>query len=74
MHDADVPEPQAQAQAQHGASLEAAVEQLFGGLDPDVLAEIRGSAEVRVLHGGQVLFREGDPGDAAFHALSARSR
>jgi predicted acylesterase/phospholipase RssA/CRP-like cAMP-binding protein len=72
MHDADVPEPQ--AQAQHGAALKAAVEQLFGGLDPDVLAEVRRSAEVRVLRGGQVLFREGDPGDAAFLVLAGRLR
>ena len=72
MHDADVPERHA---APDPASiLGDAVRHLFGDVGAEVLAGICGTAVVRSLHGGEVLFREGDPGDAAFVVLTGRLR
>ncbi len=72
MHDASVPERP--APADRTASLDDAVRRLFGEVGPDVLAGIREAATVRALRGGEVLFREGDLGDAAFVVLAGRLR
>ena len=47
---------------------------LFGALDPDALASVMGELEPKSLEGGQVLFRQGDPGDALYVVLSGRLR
>ncbi len=39
---------------------------LFEGIKPDVLEEIAPDVHVRRLHEGEVIFREGDPGDSLY--------
>ena len=45
---------------------------LFGPLDPDVLAAIERQATWLTLRSGEVLFRQGDPGDAWYVVTSGR--
>jgi predicted acylesterase/phospholipase RssA len=47
---------------------------LFAAADPGVLAEIEANAEWISLAGGEILFRRGDPGDAAYIVISGRLR
>ncbi len=47
---------------------------LFGSADPTALAELQADAEWVSLRGGEVLFRRGDPGNAAYTVLSGRLR
>jgi predicted acylesterase/phospholipase RssA/CRP-like cAMP-binding protein len=47
---------------------------LFDAADPDVLAEFEANAESISLDGGEILFRRGDPGDAAYIVISGRLR
>lgn len=47
---------------------------LFGAADPEALAELQADAEWVSLRGGDVLFRRGDPGDAAYTVLCGRLR
>ena len=47
---------------------------VLGGLAPDALDALAGEAGERFLAGGDELFREGDPGDAAYLILSGRLR
>ncbi len=47
---------------------------LFGSADPAALAELQADAEWVSLRGGDVLFRRGDPGNAAYTVLSGRLR
>lgn len=55
------------------ARLAEAVRQLFGD-DDRLVAAVRDAAELEALPGGRVLFRAGDPGDAAFVVLAGRLR
>jgi predicted acylesterase/phospholipase RssA/CRP-like cAMP-binding protein len=66
--------PERTALPSRAASLDAAVTALFGEVDSVLAEEIRGSATFLDLHGGEVLFREHDPGDAAFVVLNGRLR
>lgn len=68
----DVPLPT--APASRAASLDDAIRHLFGDVSPDVVAGIGAEASFRELCGGEVLFREGDAGDAAFVVLRGRLR
>jgi predicted acylesterase/phospholipase RssA/CRP-like cAMP-binding protein len=72
MHDGDV--PQRHPTTDPATTLDDALRRLFDGVGPDVLAAIRDAAVVSGLRGGEVLFREGDPGDAAFVVLTGRLR
>ena len=56
------------------AQLAAHLAALFESAEPDVLAELQADTEWVALHGGEVLFRRGDPGDAAYTVLSGRLR
>jgi predicted acylesterase/phospholipase RssA/CRP-like cAMP-binding protein len=47
---------------------------LFDAADPAVLAEFEENAEWIALAGGEILFRRGDPGDAAYVVISGRLR
>ncbi|HEV8122821.1 MAG TPA: cyclic nucleotide-binding and patatin-like phospholipase domain-containing protein [Gemmatimonadales bacterium] len=47
---------------------------VFSGLDPRTLSEIAGQVEWRHIHGGSVLFRQGDEGDALYVVVSGRLR
>jgi predicted acylesterase/phospholipase RssA/CRP-like cAMP-binding protein len=47
---------------------------LFGSADPAALAELQADAEWVALRGGDILFRRGDPGNAAYTVLSGRLR
>ncbi|MCG6875594.1 MAG: patatin-like phospholipase family protein [Betaproteobacteria bacterium] len=47
---------------------------LFGSADPTALAELQADAEWVSLRGGEVLFRRGDPGNAAYTVLCGRVR
>jgi predicted acylesterase/phospholipase RssA/CRP-like cAMP-binding protein len=47
---------------------------LFDAADPAVLAEFEQNAEWIALAGGEILFRRGDPGDAAYVVISGRLR
>ncbi|RZU38425.1 NTE family protein [Fluviicoccus keumensis] len=46
----------------------------FGQLEPGVLEEILAQCEWRECEGGDTLFRQGDPGDAAYFVISGRLR
>ena len=72
MHDANVPERPALTDP--ASTLDDAIRLLFGEVEPGVMDGIRRVAAVRSLRGGEVLFREGDPGDAAFVVLTGRVR
>ncbi len=56
------------------AQLAAHLAALFGSADPAALAELQADAEWISLRGGDVLFRRGDPGNAAYTVLSGRLR
>jgi predicted acylesterase/phospholipase RssA/CRP-like cAMP-binding protein len=56
------------------AQLAAHLAVLFDSADPAVLAELQADTEWVALRGGDVLFRRGDPGDAAYTLLSGRLR
>lgn len=47
---------------------------VFSGLDPNTLSEVAGQVEWRHIHGGSVLFRQGDEGDALYIVVSGRLR
>ena len=47
---------------------------LFDSADPATLAELQADAEWGALRGGDILFRRGDPGNAAYTVLSGRLR
>jgi len=47
---------------------------LFDSADPEALAELQADAEWVSLRGGEVLFRRGDPGNAAYTVLCGRLR
>ncbi len=47
---------------------------LFDSADPAALAELQADAEWVSLRGGDILFRRGDPGNAAYTVLSGRLR
>ncbi len=47
---------------------------LFDSADPATLAELQADAEWVALRGGDILFRRGDPGNAAYTVLSGRLR
>jgi len=47
---------------------------LFDSADPAALAELQADTEWVSLRGGEVLFRHGDPGNAAYTVLSGRLR
>jgi predicted acylesterase/phospholipase RssA/CRP-like cAMP-binding protein len=47
---------------------------LFEGSDPTARAELEANAEWIRLGGGELLFRRGDPGDAAYLVISGRLR
>ena len=47
---------------------------LFGSADPTALAELQADAEWVSLRGGEVLFRRGEPGNAAYTVLCGRVR
>jgi predicted acylesterase/phospholipase RssA/CRP-like cAMP-binding protein len=47
---------------------------LFDSADPAALAELQADSEWVSLRGGQILFRRGDPGNAAYTVLSGRLR
>jgi predicted acylesterase/phospholipase RssA/CRP-like cAMP-binding protein len=56
------------------AQLAAHLAELFAAADPAVLAEIEANAEWIALGGGELLFRRGEPGDAAYIVISGRLR
>ena len=47
---------------------------LFGVLDGDVLSDVEAHLELVTLPGGEVLFRQGDPGDALYLVINGRLR
>jgi predicted acylesterase/phospholipase RssA/CRP-like cAMP-binding protein len=47
---------------------------LFDSADPAALAELQAEAEWVALRGGDILFRRGDPGNAAYTVLTGRLR
>ncbi len=47
---------------------------LFDSADPAALAELQADAEWVSLRGGEILFRRGDPGNAAYTVLTGRLR
>lgn len=47
---------------------------IFAGLDPRLLAEIAEQVEWRHVHGGGILFRQGEEGDALYMVVSGRLR
>jgi predicted acylesterase/phospholipase RssA/CRP-like cAMP-binding protein len=56
------------------AQLAAHLAAFFDSADPAVLAELQADTEWVALRGGDILFRRGDPGDAAYTLLSGRLR
>lgn len=56
------------------AQLAAHLAALFDSADPAALAELQADAEWVALRGGEVLFRRGDAGNAAYTVLSGRLR
>jgi len=56
------------------AQLAAHLAAIFDSTDPAALAELQADSEWVALRGGEVLFRRGDPGDAAYTVLSGRLR
>jgi predicted acylesterase/phospholipase RssA/CRP-like cAMP-binding protein len=56
------------------AQLAAHLATLFDSADPAALAELRADAEWVALRGGDILFRRGDPGNAAYTVLCGRLR
>jgi predicted acylesterase/phospholipase RssA/CRP-like cAMP-binding protein len=56
------------------AQLAAHLAALFDSADPAALAELQADAEWVSLRGGDILFRRGDPGNAAYTVLSGRLR
>ncbi len=47
---------------------------LFGALDGPVLRDVEADLELVTLRGGEMLFREGDPGDALYLVINGRLR
>lgn len=47
---------------------------VFSGLEPRTLADVAQQIEWRHIHGGSVLFRQGDVGDALYMVVSGRLR
>ena len=47
---------------------------LFASLDPDVLRDLEAELETFMIHGGETLFRQGDPGDFLCIVVSGRLR
>jgi predicted acylesterase/phospholipase RssA len=47
---------------------------IFSGMEPGILAEIAEQVEWRHVHGGGILFRQGDEGDALYMVVSGRLR
>jgi lysophospholipid hydrolase len=47
---------------------------LFSSLDPDALRDLEAELETLLLHGGETLFRQGDPGDFLCIVVSGRLR
>ncbi|MFK7896546.1 MAG: cyclic nucleotide-binding and patatin-like phospholipase domain-containing protein [Myxococcota bacterium] len=56
------------------SQLAAQLENLFDGLDTEILAEIEQAIEWRTLRAGERLYEAGDPGDAAYLIVSGRVR
>jgi len=56
------------------AQLAAHLSGLFDSADPAALAELQADAEWVSLRGGEILFRRGDPGNAAYTVLCGRVR
>jgi predicted acylesterase/phospholipase RssA/CRP-like cAMP-binding protein len=56
------------------AQLAAHLGALFDSADPAALAELQADSEWVSLRGGDILFRRGDPGNAAYTVLSGRLR
>jgi predicted acylesterase/phospholipase RssA/CRP-like cAMP-binding protein len=56
------------------AQLASHLAQLFDSADAAALAELQGEAEWVALRGGDILFRRGDPGNAAYTVLTGRLR
>ena len=48
--------------------------QMFGHVDPALLAELAAEFELVALYGGETLFRQGDPGDSLFIVMTGRLR
>ncbi len=47
---------------------------VFTGVDPDLMAELAGQVEWCHIHGGGILFRQGEEGDALYMVVSGRLR
>jgi NTE family protein len=47
---------------------------LFGALDGPVLRDIEADLELITLRGGEMLFRQGNPGDALYLVINGRLR
>jgi lysophospholipid hydrolase len=58
----------------HRTQLAGVLTGLFGALDPGALKQLQSELEWRALPAGEVLFREGDAGDALYVVVSGRLR
>lgn len=58
----------------HERLLHTTLREIFGDIDPDLMARIRPQMTTVNLHGGEVLMRQGDPSDSIYLVLSGRLR
>jgi predicted acylesterase/phospholipase RssA/CRP-like cAMP-binding protein len=63
-----------QRQQRHRLSLALHLSNLFETPDPDVLRDLESELEMFTLYGGEVLFRQGEPGDYFCIVISGRVR
>lgn len=64
----------ASASPLHDQLLSATLQEIFGEIEPELMARIRPRMETENLPGGQILMRQGDPSDSIYLVLSGRLR